>query len=154
MKVILDTNIYIATMRFINLDRMLIWKLLEEGITIVLTDFIIEELRENFREKYRPEEWGRALDLLLKFLGTGYVEVKRWDEYSYHIEEARKLTNEKDAPLLAAAMLDDVDFLITRDKKAFLENEKLRGTPLGRKVHSPQSFLAHLRTIQYGIGFR
>jgi len=145
MKVIIDTNIYIATMRFINVDRMLIWKLLEEEITIVLTDFIIEELRENFKKKYKPEEWGRALDLLLRFLGTGYIEVKRWEEYSPYLEEAKKLTNEKDAPVLAAAMLDDIDYLITRDKKAFLENKKLKNSPLGDKIYSPQGFLEHLR---------
>jgi len=144
MKALIDTNIFIASMRFAGLKRKLVWKLLEQGITIVLTDFIIDELRENFKENYKPEEWGIALDLLLQFMGTGRIEVKIWEEYAPNLEKARQLTNEKDAPILAATMLEDINYLITRDKKAFLENEKLKTTPWQHKIYSPQDFLEHL----------
>jgi hypothetical protein len=42
-------------------------------------------------------------------------------------------------------MLEDIDCLITHDKKAFLENEKLMATPWGNKVKRPKDFLALLK---------
>jgi rRNA-processing protein FCF1 len=56
MKVLVDTNTFIASMRFASLKRKLVWKLLEADAVVVLTDFIVEELRENFAEQYTPEE--------------------------------------------------------------------------------------------------
>jgi predicted nucleic acid-binding protein len=110
MKVLVDTNIFIASMRYAELKRKLVWKLLEEGVTIVMTDFILEELRENFTELYQPQEIQTALDLMLQFLGTGQIEVKTYDTYAPHLEQASTLIVEKDAPILAAVMLPDIDY--------------------------------------------
>jgi predicted nucleic acid-binding protein len=73
MKVLVDTNIFIASMRFAGLKRKLIWKLLEKDVIVVVTDFILEELRENFEEQYSAEEAQAALENLLHFLGTGKI---------------------------------------------------------------------------------
>jgi len=48
MKVRVDTNVFIASMRYVDLKRKLVWKLLEGDHVVVVTDFILEELRENF----------------------------------------------------------------------------------------------------------
>jgi predicted nucleic acid-binding protein len=114
MKIIADTNIYIASMRFAGLRRKLLWKLVEEGHTLVLTDFILDELRENFLELYEPSEIQATLENTLHFLATGQIEVKTYEGYALHLEEAEKLIREKDAPILAATMLPDVDYLVTR----------------------------------------
>jgi predicted nucleic acid-binding protein len=74
MKVLIDTNIFIASMRYAGLKRKLIWKLLEEDGAVVVTDFILAELRENFLELYQPKEIQAALENLLHFLGTGRIE--------------------------------------------------------------------------------
>jgi hypothetical protein len=39
MKVLVDTNIFVAGMRFSGVKRKLVWKLLEEGHPVVLADF-------------------------------------------------------------------------------------------------------------------
>lgn len=158
MKVLVDTNIFVAGMRFAGVKRKLVWKLLEENHSVVLTDFrrkeedprswrtyfILEELRKKFSEMYGPEETQAALDNFLQFLGTGSLEVKTYEEYSSHLAEAEKLIREKDAPILAAVMLEDIDYLVTRDKRDFLENERLRETPWIAKIKDPRELLALL----------
>lgn len=144
MKILLDTSVLLPGFRYPDLRRKLIWRIIDEGMIPVLTDFILEELRLNIEEQYSDEEKRTALDLLLQILQTGRVEVKFWEQYTACFEEARKLINEKDAPILAAMMLEDIDYLITRDKKAFLENKKLKNTPWEQKIYSPQDFLKHL----------
>lgn len=145
MKILLDTSVLLPGFRYPDVRRKLIWKIIDEGMTPVLSDHILEELRVNIEEQYSDEEKRVALDLLLQILQISRVEVKSWEEYAPHLEEASKLTNEKDAPILAATMLEDIDYLITRDKKAFLENKKLWATPWQQKIYSPQDFLEQLR---------
>jgi putative PIN family toxin of toxin-antitoxin system len=144
MKVLVDTNIFIASMRFAGLKRKLIWKLLEKDVIVVVTDFILEELRENFEEQYSAEEAQAALENLLHFLGTGKIEVKTYDSYAAYLPEAQQLIRDKDAPILAALMLEDITYLVTRDKRDFLENERLRKTPWIHKIKSPQELLSVL----------
>jgi predicted nucleic acid-binding protein len=146
MKVLVDTNIFVAGMKFVGVKRKLVWKLLEEGITVVLTDFILEELRRKFSEMYGPQETQAALDNFLQFLATGSLEVKTYEEYFPHLEKAEKLIREKDAPILAAVMLEDIDYLVTRDKRDFLENESLRETPWMAKIKDPQEMLSLLES--------
>ena len=114
---------------------------------IVVTDFILEELRENFAELYRPHEFDIALDLFLQFLSTGQIEIKTREAYAPYLGAAIALIAEKDAPILAALMLSDIDYLITRDKVDFLENAKLKETPWITKIKSPQEFLQKDATL-------
>ncbi|MFQ5853221.1 MAG: putative toxin-antitoxin system toxin component, PIN family [Candidatus Binatia bacterium] len=144
MKVLVDTNIFVASMRYAGIKRMLIWKLLEQDAVVVVTDFILEELRDKFAELYQPEEIQTALDNFLQFLGTGKIEVKTYQDYSSHLIEAQTLIREKDAPILATVMLPDIDYLVTRDKKDFLGNRKLQKTPWMEKIKSPQELLVLL----------
>lgn len=144
MKVLVDTNIFIASMRFAGLKRKLIWKLLEHDAIIVVTDFILEELRENFEEQYSPGEAQAALDNLLHFLGTGRIEVKTYAAYAPYLAEAQQLIRDKDAPILAALMLPDITYLLTRDKRDFLHNERLQKTPWVAKIKDPNELLALL----------
>jgi predicted nucleic acid-binding protein len=144
MRILADTDIFIASMRYADLKRKLIWKLLEGDHVVVVTDFMLEELRENFTELYHPHEAQIALDLLLRFLGTGQFAVKTYDDYSAFLAEAQTLIAAKDAPILAATMLPDVDYLVARDKRDFLNNLKLRATPWIQKIKSPQELLGIL----------
>lgn len=144
MKILLDTNVLLPALKHPQLRRKLIWKIIEEGMTPVVTDFILEELRENIGEQYTEPQKAVALDLLLLILETGRLEVKQWEEYAPYLEEALALIPEKDAPILAAVMLPDVDLFVTNDEKHFLKNQKLRGTPWAAKIRSPIDFLRRL----------
>lgn len=144
MKILLDTSVLLPGFRRPDLRRKLIWKIIEEGMVPVVTDHILEELRVNILEHYSDEEQHIALDLLLKILQTGKLEVRHWDEYASNLDEARSYVPEKDAPILAAAMLPDMDLFLTYDKKHFLENTKLSGTAWMAKIRNPQEFLSLL----------
>jgi predicted nucleic acid-binding protein len=144
MKILVDTNIFIASMRFSGLKRKLVWKLMEEDVEIVLTDFILWELQDNFAELYTPYEAQSALNSFLQFLSTGKIEVKTLEDYQSNLKAAQALIVEKDAPILATLMLEDIDYLLTRDKKDFLRNLKLQKTPWIKKIKSPQELLALL----------
>jgi len=145
MKILLDTSVLFPGFRHPDLRRKLIWKLLEKGVTPVLTDYILEELKANIEEGYSDEEARIALRLLLEILQTGQVEVKTVEEYGPYWEEARGLIREKDAPILAALMLPDIDYFVTRDKRDFLEkNKKLQETEWREKIKSPPEIIALL----------
>ena len=144
MKILVDTNVFVASMKFAGVKRKVIWKILEKGYVLVLTDFIIEELKRKFTELYGPGEVQAALENLLTFLGSGLVEVKNLKEYARNIPVAKTLIREKDAPILATVMLDDIDYLVTRDKGDFLENEAVRESEWGGKILDIQGMLALL----------
>lgn len=145
MKIILDTSVLFPGFRYPDLRRKLIWKLLEKGVTPVFTDYILEELKVNIEEEYSDEEARIALNLLLEILQTGQVEVKTFEDYNPYLEEARGLIREKDAPILAALMLPDIDYLVTRDKRDFLEkNKKLQETEWREKIKNPQEIVTLL----------
>ena len=65
MKILLDTSVLFPGFRHPDLRRKLIWKLLEKGVTPVLTDYILEELKANIEEGYSDEEARIALRLPL-----------------------------------------------------------------------------------------
>ena len=71
--------------------------------------------------------------------------MKTVEEYGPYWEEARGLIREKDAPILAALMLPDIDYFVTRDKRDFLEkNKKLQETEWREKIKSPPEIIALL----------
>jgi predicted nucleic acid-binding protein len=144
MNILADTNLYIASLRYAGLKRKVLWRILETNHTLVITDFIIDELRENFKELYQPSEFQTAFDLFLQFIATGHMAVKTIEDYSSLLDQARAYVPEKDTPILAACMLADMDYLVTRDKKHFLENERLKQSPWHKKIVSPQELLVKL----------
>lgn len=145
MKILLDTSILFPGFRHPELRRKLIWKLLEQGATPVSTDYILEELRVNIARQFSNKQAQVALNLLLQIIQTGEIEVKTFTDYAEHLTEARGLIREKDAPILAAVMLPDIDYLVTRDKRDFLEkNQALRKTPWIEKIKSPAEILSLL----------
>ncbi|MGH8057066.1 MAG: hypothetical protein ACREOH_07480 [Candidatus Entotheonellia bacterium] len=140
----MDTNVFIASMRYVGLRRKLIWKRLDEDGVVVVTDCMVEELRENFAELSQPEAAQTALDLLLQFLGTGQLAVKTSEHSAAFVAEASILIAAKDAPILATAMLPDIEYVVTRATRAFLNNPTLRATRWMGKIKSPQEPLTIL----------
>ena len=144
MNILADSNLYIASMRRSGLKRKVLWRILETNNVLVLTDFLIAELRENFQELYTPSQAQIALDLLLQYLSTGLLVVKTARDYKQHLKAAAEFVPAKDTPILAAAMLDDVDLLITWDAKHFLDNAKLMKSQWVAKIKHPDELLEML----------
>jgi len=144
MNILADSNLYIASMRRSGLKRKVLWRILETNNILVLTDFLIAELRENFQELYTPSQARIALDLLLQYLSTGLLIVKTAQDYKQHLKTAAEFVPPKDTPILAAAMLDDIDLLITWDAKHFLNNVKLMQSQWEAKIKHPDELLEML----------
>ena len=141
MKILFDTSVLLPGFRYPELREKAIGRIIHAGALPVVTDYILDELRSNIQKKYTAEQKAVALDLLLQILSMGVLEIKTWAEYAPHLDEALKLVPEKDAPVLAAAMLPDIDLLLTNDKKHFLENQKLQETAWREKIKTAREFL-------------
>jgi len=114
MKLLVDSStIYSAivyTGREMNLLDMLI-----EKYHIVITDYIIEELKRNLTNKLSTKRKENALKQLNIFISNCIIKEK--SEYIQNMPKALKKISAKDAPILACGMLPDIDFLLTSDKE-------------------------------------
>ncbi len=138
MKILFDTSALLPGFRYPDLREKALGHVIWAGHTPVVTDYILDELRENIHKRYSDAQKAVALDLLLQIMSMNVLEVKLWDEYASHLEEAFKWVPEKDAPVLATLMLPDIDYLVVRDEKDFLNNPKLEGTPWREQMITPQ----------------
>ena len=83
--------------------------------TIVITDYIIEELKRNFGNKLSTKQKTKALKQLNIFISN--CEVKRKNDYIQNLHKAQEYISDKDSPILACGMLPDIDYLLTSDKE-------------------------------------
>jgi len=142
MKILLDTSVLFPGFKHPHLDKKLMGKIIEAGMTPVITDYILIELRRNIQEKYSAAQKAVALDLWLHILSMGILEVKYREEYLPNLEEALTLIVKKDAPVLAAAMLPDIDMLVCKDTQHFLSNKNIQKSQWQTKIKSVEEFLA------------
>lgn len=138
MKILFDTSALFPGFRHEGLRQKLLGRVIDTGHTPVVTDYILDELRINIERRFKPEQKAVALDLLLQILSLNVLEVKLWDEYEAHLDAAFDLVREKDAPVLAAAMLDEVAYLVVRDERDFLRNERLMNSRWRAKIVRPR----------------
>jgi len=143
MKILLDTNVLFSGLGFSGVCGDLLREILKQRHTLVSTDYILEELREKVRRKFKEPHRERALDLLLFLLQRLSLEVKRFEEYQMNLDRAKGLVPEQDTPILAAAMLEEIDYFVTGDKSHFLENERVCSI-LGTRLQSPNGMLSLL----------
>lgn len=138
MKVLLDTNVLLHP----RPGKELLLKLIEEGITPVIIDYILDEVYLNLEEQFSdPQERGRAFNTLRQIFQLA-GEVKEWHEYVQNLDRAFLLVHQKDAPVLATVMLSDIDFFLTLDRKHFLSNKRLKETGWMEKIKKPEDFLS------------
>lgn len=126
MKLLLDTNVLFLALGFRGVPGMLLEEIVRQRHTLVTSDYILEELRENIRRKFTGPQRAAALDLLLYLLERLALAVKHAAEYERHLARARQLVPRQDTPILAAAMLEDVDYLVTGDHAHFLDNPRVK----------------------------
>lgn len=114
MKLLVDSStIYSAIAHAGKVTDLL--DMLIEKHTIVLTDYIIEELKRNFSNKLSEKNIKKALKELNIFISN--CEIKKKNEYVQNLLRAKKLISDKDAPIIACGMLSDIDYLISSDKE-------------------------------------
>lgn len=145
MKVLLDTNVLFSGLGFRGVVGRLLEELVHQGHTLVMSDYILEELRRKIRGKFQGPQKEVALDLLLFILSRIPLEVKEQNEYRKNLARALELVPEQDAPILATAMLEDVDYLVTGDKAHFLDNGRVKAL-LGARLKSPRAMLTLLES--------
>jgi len=134
IKVFIDTNVLIAGVHSVSGASAAILELCEARVLqMVVSRQVLIEADRNFAEKF-PQLVGRFRQFM-HHLTPLMVE----DPTPESVEKAATIVDRKDASILAAAQNANVDFLITLDKKHFL-NPKAR-EKLTLKVVSPIEFL-------------
>ncbi len=142
MRVLIDTNILMSALAFYGNERRMVEQLLEAEHTVVVTDYILAETERIVRRKFSVEGQKRSFDLLARFQTGQAVYVKPHVLYEPQVPPALELSNKKDAPILAAALQDEIDALVSGDKD-FLENTKL-ATLRRKKIFSTRELLERL----------
>lgn len=109
MRIMLDTNVLFSMILFPGKSFEKLFVHITENHTLVLSTFVISELKYVTERKY-PER----LQFIDRFLSElSYELVYTPDNIDYSLFDIRDLN---DYPVLYSAILSDVDILITGDK--------------------------------------
>jgi len=116
MKILIDSStLYSAIAHDGKVSNVL--DLLIEEHTIVVSDYIVEELKRNLRKNVSKEKEDEAVDLVEDFVSNCHLKKK--DDYLKNLQRAEKKISKKDAPILACGMLSDIDYIVSSDKEFF-----------------------------------
>lgn len=110
MRVMLDTNIFISMIFFPSNQTRELARQLTDGHQIVVCDYVIEELRLVVERKFPAKK---------KFLENFFLELPFELVYtpkSLDLEIFPEMRDTKDSPILATAIMENVDVLLTGDK--------------------------------------
>ena len=140
IKVFIDTNVLIAGVNSVTGASATLLDLCEaEVLQMVVSRQVLIEADRNFTAKF--PQWVGRFRQFMHNLAPLMVE----DQTPESIKKAAAIVDRKDAPILAAAQNANVDFLITLDKKHFL-NPKTRQKMM-LKVVSPIEFLQSFKKL-------
>ena len=140
IKVFIDTNVLIAGVNSVAGASATLLDLCEAGVLqMVVSRQVLIEADRNFTAKF--PQWVGRFRQFMHNLAPLMVE----DPTPESIKKAAAIVDRKDAPILAAAQNANVDFLITLDKKHFL-NPKTREKMM-LKVVSPIEFLQSFKKL-------
>ena len=109
MKIMLDTNILVSMIFFPTDKTNLLKEILVNNHSIILCDYVIEELRMVVQRKFPAKE--NALETFLIQLPFELVNTPRNTDY----DNILSVRDKKDTPILAAAIRHDADIFITGD---------------------------------------
>ena len=110
MRVMLDTNILVSHIFFPSAMTRRFFAALSQGYKIVLCDYVIEELWLVTERKFPQMVY--KLDEFFTSLSFEMVYTPRKTATGAFPE----IRDEKDSPILATAILEDIDVLVTGDK--------------------------------------
>lgn len=134
VRVFIDTSVLIAGLASEKGASGAVLDLCEAGVVqMAISQQVLVEADRNFSAKLPNlvEDFRR----FIKDLGPLMVD----DPPLEHVQEAAKVVNLKDAPILAAAQSARADYLVTLDKKHFLKaRQEVEFSP---PVVTPEEFL-------------
>ena len=110
MRVMLDTNVFISMIFFPSSQTRELAKRLTDGHQIIVCDYVIEELRLVIDRKF-PEK-REFLDCFFRELPFELVYTPK----TLDLDEFPTVRDAKDSPILATAILENVDVFVTGDK--------------------------------------
>ena len=140
IKVFIDTNVLIAGVNSVTGASATLLDLCEAGVLqMVVSRQVLIEADRNFTAKF--PQWVGRFRQFMHNLAPLMVE----DPTPESIKKAAAIVDRKDAPILAAAQNANVDFLITLDKKHFLNPKTIQKMML--KVVSPIEFLQSFKKL-------
>lgn len=117
MKVMIDTNIFISAALFPNSRAaQALYKAMIEPYQPVTCDYVVDELHRKFREKF-PNKMVE----MEAFLFSALQSIKVVQTPEKIINEESLIRDEKDRPILRAALDAGADLFLTGDKD-FLES--------------------------------
>ena len=137
-RVFLDTNVLVSALYSADGPPAAILRLhVDERITIVVSQLVVEELIRAIRRKL-PD----ALPPLREFLLTTPPEVVP-DPSGDEIQRFAPAVNRSDAPVLAAAVNADADYLVSGDVAFLREARRLENSVA---LVAPREFLGRLKS--------
>lgn len=110
MRVMIDTNIFISIIFFPSVQTKYLVRKLTESHQIVICDYVVEELQFVVNRKFPNKR--KALDDF--FLELPFELVYTPKEIDF--EKFPEMRDQKDTPILATAIIEGVDVLLTGDK--------------------------------------
>ena len=110
MRVMIDTNVFISMIFFPSAQTRLLAQRLADHHQIVICDYVVEELRLVVARKFPKKR--RALEEFFMELPFDLVHTPQFPDNASWPE----IRDVKDAPILATAVLENVDIFLTGDK--------------------------------------
>ena len=141
MKVFLDANVFFAAAGSPTGGSAFVLELAKrERIQIITVLYALVEAERNIQAKLGE----KALDRHYQNLLEGKRKVQNIDNVSMKTAtELETLLIRKDVPILLGAILSNADFLVTLDRKDFIDNKKLKEADLSFQIVIPGDFLKY-----------
>ncbi|RME63693.1 MAG: PIN domain-containing protein [Nitrospirae bacterium] len=137
-RVFLDTSVLIAGLVSSTGSAREVLRLAELGlIELVISEQVLIEADRNINSKL--PELINEFRFFIKKLSPLMVDTPEWEV----VQEYITMINPYDAPILAAADINGVDFLLTWDRTHFIGKQFDLKTPL--RVLTPGEFLEYFR---------
>jgi predicted nucleic acid-binding protein len=114
MRILIDTSTLYSAMTHEGRVHDLLHLIIKRH-EVVLSDYIVEELKRNIKLKLSgPKRENALLDLEI-VVSLCCIITK--EQYIHNLPAAKELISLKDSPVLACGMLDEIDYLLTSDKE-------------------------------------
>lgn len=147
LRVLLDSSVILSALFSSTGASTFILKLAEQReIKLLISDYIIEEIESVLLRK-SPENIGNFIALLSKNL---FRKVKRPTPKEVAAIQTI-ITDPKDVPILATAIGEKVDYLVTLDRKHFLKTGLM---VRGLEIVLPETLIKNLRRQHHPTGRR
>lgn len=116
LRAFLDASvIYSAIVSGEGASRELLKRHIRREVTLVVSEYVLKEVANNMAKK-SPDKSG-SVGLLIDLLDLEIVTIT-----AESVQETMVYTEPKDAPVVAAAIAGQCDYLLTYDKKHLLGN--------------------------------